>query len=405
MRHLTLACLVLCSLGCDRLLGIESTRFDPGETEADDCDLPSEPENGIGWWSGCDQNLRCASAGLPTPSARPAASTEGADIDPIVLGFDRIQLGARNAEGELDPRAWSRMGFDLDGLCTSSPTCGATSVEAGRVCAPRLSDPAVDGEYCRDNQLGLLDYKLDTLEQTRGKYMATASQLNCALCQGGYNLLGRITGYNGQPNDPAVHLELFPSPGLEVLKNVDCSEEFWDEDACWTDAEPFLIDRAYVDQSGEGELGSARFYDPSAFVHDGWLVAELPQNTPLGLVSHHQEIPKVVRMAIQNGLLVMRLHREDGAWRGDDGVLAGATRLGDLLDEFARLGLCEATDPVGTAVIQTFMESAADMLSTGAVAPETPCDALSLGMAVRAKQASLGELVEVPEQSSAECHD
>jgi hypothetical protein len=276
--------------------------------------------------------------------------------------------------------------------------------EVDRACQPLLSDTAQDGDYCRDNQLGQLDYSLDALPQTAGKYMAKNSQINCALCRGGYNIIVRISGYNGSGDDPSVRVDMYPSPGLGVLKNVDCSSDTWDGGACFTRADAFALDQAYIDAtSGATGLGPASFYDPSAYVRDGWLVAQLPANTPFGLVSMHSGIAPVVRIAIQGGLLVGKLDSTAEGWVLSQGVVAGSTRLATLLNEFARLGLCAASDPATYQIIETFSKSAADMLSSGVRSPSTPCDALSLGIGFRARAATTGQVVPVPVPSSSTC--
>jgi hypothetical protein len=273
-----------------------------------------------------------------------------------------------------------------------------------RACQPLLSDSAQDGDYCRDNQIGLLDYTLDALPQTAGKYMAKNSQINCALCRGGYNLIVRISGYNGTGNDPSVRVDLYPSPGLAVLKSVDCSSDTWDTSTCFTRFDPFFIDQAYIDTTSTTPgLAPATFYDPSAYVRDGWLVAQLPSNTPFGLVSMYPNMAPVVRIAIQSGLLVGKIENTVDGWTMPTGVIAGSTRLSTLLSEFARLGLCATSDPVTYQLIDSFVRSAADMLSSGVRSPTTPCDALSLGIGLHARAASTGQLVPVAAPSSSAC--
>jgi hypothetical protein len=396
--------LLTTATSCRNVLGIDSTSLDDDALSCLPKDAPEPSGPGVSWWSGCDADNACFSAKVPQPADRPAAATEGTDLPAITLAFAQVMLGARNSEGKLDAAAWKNMGFDLDGICTAAPTCSSVTTDSDRACKPLLSDSAQDGELCRDNQLGLLDYNLDTLPQTRGKYMATASQTNCALCRGGYNLLIKLSGYNGSKDDPSVRVDLYPSPGLETLKDVDCSKDTWDESACWSTEDPFTIDQDAVEGSAtSGELGSATFYDPSAFVRDGWLVAQLPENTPFGLVSMHADIPPVVRIAIGSGLLVAQLQKGTDGWVVPEGVLAGSTRMTALLEEFSRLGLCEQTDPAAYALVKTFMESAADLLSTGARSANTPCDALSLGLSVTAREATVGPLVPISAPSSAAC--
>jgi hypothetical protein len=403
--------------GCRSVVGIETTHLIDASTDTSTatstltdtstCSVPAAAMGsgvGVGWWSGCLASNGCFDAAKPTTTDRPGTQTEGADIEPIFLAFDRVQLGAVDDSGKSDSKAWKSVGFDLDGVCTNASTCSAVTSDSDRACQPLLSATPQDGDYCRDNQIGLLDYTLDALPQTSGKYMAKNSQINCALCRGGYNLIAKISGYNGSSNDPSVRVDLYPSPGLTTLKNVDCSADTWDTSACFTRTDAFTIDQASIDTtSGATGLGPATFYDPSAYVREGWLVAQLPANTPFGLVSMYPSMAPVVRIAIQSGLLVGKLENTSEGWTLSTGVIAGSTRLSTLLNEFARLGLCSASDPVTYQIVESFLKSSADMLSSGVRSPSTPCDALSLGIGLHGRAAMIGQLVTVATPSSSVC--
>ena len=76
-------------------------------------------------------------------------------------------------------------------------------------------------------------------------------------------------------------------------------------------------------------------------------------------------------------------------------MLAGRTKQSDLLQNLRLVGVCEG-HPAWLAA-SMFVQTNADLLSTGAVAREIPCDALSLGFSVRAGEAEVGDLVDVPE--------
>jgi hypothetical protein len=389
--------------GCRGVLGIEDTVLAEDEEEVcEGGDVRDPTARGLGWWSSCVEGSACFSASRPTASDRPDAATEGESIAGFFLGLDRLLLGSRGVDGRLDPTAWQRVGFDLDDLCTGSTTCSADSPELA--CEPNSGAVPQDGEHCLDNQLGQLDYQLDTLPETSGKYSATDRDLNCYLCRGAFNLLTRITEYNGQPDDPRVRVDLYPSPGTAALGDADCGELVWPEADCWDRSEPWLIDGEYLESDpGESDLAPSTLDDPGAYVSGGWLVITLPENTPLGLVSIHPEAPPVLRLVIRDGLLVGRLHHDGGQWRVDDGLISGRARLTDLEREFGNLGLCAATDPVATALVTRFMETAADLVSTGPNVPDAPCDALSLALAVSARQATPGELASAAAPHSPEC--
>jgi hypothetical protein len=340
---------------------------------------------------------------LPSLDDRPTTDSSDEELDPFFSAFMTIRLGSRNADGELDNQAWQDLGFDLDGLCSGGPSCikGGTKE---RACESLLGDANEDGRHCRDNQIGLLDYNLDTIEITSGKYMGTDRDVNCAICQGAYNVLMRVSGYNGGSNDSSVRVDLYPSPGLETPKDVDCDSDPWDTSSCWERGDPWMIDAAHVEGAEPGDpLGNGKLYDPSAYVRDHWLVMRLPENAPFGLVSNDEDAPKVVRIVLNEGYLVARLEQSDDGWTSREGLVAGRTKLTDLVAEFERIGLCEATDPAAFALIQNFVRSAADVLSTGANAADTPCDALSVGIGIDSIAATAGELVAVDDTPALEC--
>ena len=389
---------MLLATGCRQILGIEETTLAEGGSAGAggaDCrtgDAGAPTGNGIGWWSGCDESNDCFSAKVPRPEDRPSNVEPGEDVPRLFLAFTSLRLGARNLDGELDPQAWQQTGFDLDGRCTQSSSCPMLG-DPPVACLPFGSETPDDGGYCRDNQIGRLDYMLDTLPETSGRFMATDAELNCSLCRGEYNMVFAVSSYNGLPDDDSVRVDLYPSPGIADPKPIDCGQPSWDTSACWTREDAWSVRRSHVPSDEPGpDIGPATYYDPAAYVRDGVLVASLPENTPLWFPQRGGSA-RVLPVILQGGLLVGRLTGESDNWALSDGVLGGRTRKADLVAAFGRLGLCE--DDPAFPLIKTFTDNAADVLSNGAVLPDTPCDALSLGFAFTASEATVGPLVDV----------
>jgi hypothetical protein len=384
--------------GCRGVLGIDDTEVSRAVDAGSMACGPDAAIAGSGWWSHCSPATGCYSLGVPTPAQHPIVPPGGstADVPAFFLATRELHLGATNSHFVVDPEAWKYTGLDLDGLCTASPTCIVAGTTAS-TCKPSATVP-VDGVYCLDNQVGLLDYRLDSNDGLKSVGAATDVEFNCGLCRGHYGFIFGIDGYNGRPNDDVVRVDIYPSPGIVNEPAVmDCSA--WPEasgpvcagsDAVWTIARDALVNPS---ASGPG-LGRSRYYDPAAYVRDGVLVAKLPDNTVFWFPSGDRGSRPVLPFTLHDTVLLGRLVSENGAWRFLDGILAGRTYESDLLRSFRLIGVCN--DHPGWLTVSSFITASADLLSTGAVAPEVPCDALSFGFSLRAEQAAVGGLVDVP---------
>jgi hypothetical protein len=132
---------------------------------------------------------------LAAPPARPTerSATGGEEL---VFAFDTFKLSTSRAEG-----------FDLDGRCTCAPDAGALS--APSCVPPQGTATACDGEGGRDNAAAALAESIflggkpldlgydDSVREGRG---ATLLQL---------------TQYSGAPDDDAVEVAVYDSPGTE----------------------------------------------------------------------------------------------------------------------------------------------------------------------------------------------
>lgn len=101
------------------------------------------------WWS--HERDACRSAGVPTKADRPKQS-EASEIPDIYLGMSRMRIGETDEAGAPSRDAWQSFGLDLDGVCTSSPSCSSTQ----RACRPAGPETPFDGQLCRDNMFARL---------------------------------------------------------------------------------------------------------------------------------------------------------------------------------------------------------------------------------------------------------
>lgn len=360
------------------------------------CPAPAgASSDGVGLWSGCDESGRCFSARAPSQANRPAAGAAGGQELTLTFAIRSMRLGSRDREGKLDDKAWTTIGYDLDGLCTSSPTCAAEG-EPPMSCGVQGTQYPVDGAYCRDNTFGRLEYMVEKETEIGKLFRLDEGFFNCSICQGAYNFLFRISSYNGQPDDNLVRVDIYPSPGLTAPRAVDCSGSEWKATDCWKREDIWTVQSSYVSSGEPGpDIGESQMYDPSAFVRDGVIHVALPENTQLwfpGMDAAARAFP----MVLQRGVVGVRLEKSDGGtWSLQDGIIAGRMKWTDAVDGFRKLGLCEG-DPLFEG-IKVFARTSADLLYNGETLLDAPCDAISVGMAFTADEAQIGPLREVPE--------
>ena len=347
--------------------------------------------NGIGWWSGKDPETGCATASMPTSADRPAKSDPGDSIDEIIFAIRDMRLGSLDEQGELSSTAWQELGFDLDGTCTRSTTC--EQVEPIVSCQPSGSFLPPDGKYCRDNMFGRMEYAIATNPDIGIRFGLNDNSFNCSLCRGAYNMLFRVSDYNGQPNDASIRVDIYPSPGIDTLKDIDCDSE-WSPEECWKPADAWMVQSDYVDDPiGSTDIGPSKLYDPTAYVRDGYAVVALPANTQLWFPDDRGDataFPMIVQGGIVTGKMVQA---DDGTWSLEDGIIAGSMKVEDAVEGFRFLGMCKG-DPL-EATVEPFASAWADVLSSGAVLPDVACDAISVGIAFRASEAQIGKVAVV----------
>ncbi len=353
---------------------------------------PAARDYGVGWWSGADPATSCYSARRPSAADRPA-TTSDADIGALIFGIRTMRLGSRNLNGDLDPKAWQDIGFDLDGMCTNSTTC-PTSGEPKVSCKPTSASIPADGSYCRDNNFGNLEYLISTTPDIQNRFALSDPSFNCSICKGAYNILFRITGYNGEPNDSSIRIDIYPSPGLDQLKPVNCSGDTWDTSACWTSDDRWEIQSTYVpSHTSADNTGDSTLYDPSAFVRDGYVVASLPANT-LFWFPGDRGVALAFPLKLQGGIVTGKLVKDtNGQWSLEDGMIAGRLKATDAIEAFQMLGLCPGDALFAGA--QLMANTNADVLSSGDTAPDATCDAISVGIAFTASAAKFGSLADV----------
>ena len=359
--------------------------------------VSSDGGSGVGWWSGND-DAGCFSAKMPTPADRPAPGDQ-AELAPIYLAIGDMRMGSQNTSFQPDPNAWEDLGFDLDGVCTNSPTCTTDTPLVS--CKPTLSEVAYDGNYCRDNTFGRLEVQASSIPEVGGKYGLNDDAFNCALCTGAYNFIIKLSKYNGTPNDDSVRLDMYPSPGLENVLPWSCQDPTWRSHPCFTADMPWLIRDTAVTSPTDGGAGlpDAVLSDPNAYVRGGYLVASLPPDTLFWfptIPGRKADVATAFPLKLAQGIVAGRVIKgQDGTWTVDDGTIAGRSRESDMIEGFNLIGFCASNDQTNYNLMQSFLHGKLDILADGGSDPNTTCDGVSVGIAYTARQAPAGALIHV----------
>jgi hypothetical protein len=358
-----------------------------------------EPKDGIGWWSGPgDRN--CISARMPTADERPSPQ-DPKDVGAIYLAIETMRIGSLNPQGVPDSNAWKDLGYDLDDTCTGSDTCEGE--DSPPSCQPTVPQVSTDGNYCRDNTFGRLEYAAGLIPELAKKYGLSDDAFNCALCVGDYNFVIKISGYNGLSDDDDIRIDLYPSPGLEKILPWDCSNPDWHTHPCFTtDLKWTIEDDSVTEPRGGPDLPNSKIVDEHAYVKEGYLVGQLPPNT-LFWFPGYKALVVAFPLKLSTATVSGKLARGgDGVWRITDGIIGGRALGTDLVRGFRLMGLCDA-DP-NYSVMTDFVQKNLDIIAAGGKNPAATCDGMSVGLGYTALQAVPGKLAPVEQLTECVIH-
>jgi cysteine-rich repeat protein len=376
---------------------------DAGMPERDEPVIVSDQQCAAGecWWSK-EQSAGCRSAGRPTAEDRPSRSDDAAGpIADLYLGWATVRLGEAGLDGVMASNAWQQFGFDLDGRCTNSATCPSELDVSS--CKSASAQTSFDGALCRDNSFASLQPLLARVPEIQGLGIRE-STINCNLRRGTYNVVLKLSGYNGTEDDPDVRVDFYVSPGLDRLPAWKCEASTApDAYPLWSAAAAWQIDRADLsaDVTSPGNLPDSKIADPDAYVRAGYLVAQPPDGELVRLDGRDSPYRGLTLRTTQS-LWVGKLTRaQDATWQLQ-GLAAGRARVDDLTQTFRRLGLCDGTSGAAQyQMVSGWVRDKLDLLASGEDDPQQPCDALSLGIAFEARQLTPGSAVEA--QGPIEC--
>ena len=372
------------------------------------------------WWPHKNSH-GCMSAGVPLATDLPDRSDPGSDLPPIYVAIDRFLTGSANNDLTLtqNSNAWEDQGFDIDDVCTNSATCPDTTDPSGQTL---IDDPGCvnaqvvpyDGNLCRDNALGKSFGIAAQVSEVGQWFGFTEQDINCELLRGGFSVIFKISGYNGQLNDRDVQVDMYNSMGLVNLPSWKCRltidtplDPNWPTSAPWMSTDPWLIDSNSFDIStkntdaGVNDLPEGAVRDYAAFVRNGWLIVHLaPDNSlfwfdaersSVGINATPGTFPGF-RSFMHRNVIAARISKDQyGYWNLTNGTISWVNTPGDVVKGFREIGFCENMCQ-GYNQLINYLTNSVDTVTTGQpnmALPTTPCDGLSGGFAFLARQATI----------------
>lgn len=349
------------------------------------------------WWIEKNE-LGCETVRVPKTTDRPAVSDTGEDLAPIYFAMSRIRGGSTQDDAALtrEAGAWQTIGFDLDGVCTNSATCEVDQVKVNKRACSSASVTPYDGTACRDNELGKL-FDVATQSPTLAELFGfTEQDWNCELHRGGFSMIIKISNYNGQLNDRDIRFDMYTSTGLQRLPGWMCRTTMdaalkpdWYKQAPWLSNAHWKIAQQSIDPTAPDagtDVPNARTADSGAYVRDGYFFAKIPDGREFWWNGERATVPGF-RDTMHRGIVVGQFVRQaDDSWAIDSGTVAFVTTPEEMLRSYREIGICE--NMCNTfRTIDDYNNTHQDLLlATDEKLPETPCNALSIGLDFDARQ-------------------
>ena len=371
-------------------------------------------------------NMECPTEGVPLGVDRPSDTAEG-DVGPIYVVMNRVRFGGvpslddevlKDTQG-IDDQAWKGIGFNLDQSCNASSWPeGVLMGEAANTC-PALKKKACtnafqnvfDGDECRDNAIGSL-FGIASLSPIVGEpFRLTEADWNCNIHRGSMGIIFKITGYNGQPDDTSVRVDLYSSIGVESLPSWRCragDDSTFPLDPKWIEqaAQPLTKDWQFAERdidpaapmpTAPDKIKNSKWADSAAYVRNGWVIANFPPNTEMWFNGRNADTPGM-RLLLQNAVMAAAIKQDAQSelWSFTEATMGGSIKPGDQITSFREIGFCEnLCDSYSTTI--GYLNQTVDMLSSSNTpVPDATCDALSFGIDFTAVQVTPGPVVAVP---------
>jgi hypothetical protein len=318
--------------------------------------------------SGVDQGASIC--GHRAPPARPQVVEGDGNYDLVFAvssGYYGVSVSSVDDAGR---PAYLGLGFDLDDTCTGEgqgPSCFE----------PPWADAShTDGVEGIDNAAG----QIVALESPLGPDDTPTTETMA-------NQIIRVRGYSGGASDDQVDVAVYVGFGL-APREGGAVGLLWDGNDAWMILPDTLVplpDGGTVTYS----LDQPLYHDDHAYVSKGVLVARLPEaRWPTGLAVAPSSVGRVEQVVLAGNLV-----RVGARWELQHMVTGLREPVSELLAIMGRLSP-QGGQPICQSAAE--YESAGRRLCTvvdialGPDSPSTPCDALSGGSVLEAKQALLG---------------
>jgi len=345
-------------VACHALVGIEDSSPAPSAGTGGDAAVDGAPD--------APPDAGCK---LAQPPTAPVGADTGGSIE-LTVAVREVDLGDR--VGVSGP-TWPTVGYDLDKLCTcAEDTLGSCKAPNKVIC---------DGEQGRDNALGYFLFQVRDVFKVKD---FGSDQITTGIEGGNNTILIRVRGYNGTPNDGKVEVSWFASADFD---ETNANPPKWDGSDVWAVLSSSLNPKTAADGGVTYSVDDPKYIDKLAYVTNGTLVVSLPEGT-LSLSSK-----KAITFAA--AIFTAKLTEVGGAWQLQDGVLAGITKVTDVLgllpmldDPITNQPIC--TDNLAYAGAKALICDSPDMSVIGT--PAKTCDYVSLGVGVRGAPAKLGSV-------------
>ena len=310
----------------------------------------------------------CAELGIPLPPADAAAGSSTS----VLAALRLLDFGL-----DVDGGRPQVPGFNLDLTCSVDL---ATSS-----CTSQLLPSAFETHARDKTPTGIDNAGLSLIEYiSRFSDVLSPRGINEGIQDGRYGAVIRIDGWNGQPDDDEISVELFPAIGVEA-KNGDPRPAF-DEDDRW------VLDSRF--QVG-GVLEASTIRAARAWVTGGQIVGRF---TEIVLPVFFDGDPKPFEVRIRDAIVTAVLETDaSGKTALREGVVSGRWKTADFLDQVRTIyiedsnGLTDTVlcDPVpGATLIYNGVKSTIcdgrDIRSDSRDNAGEPCDAISAAARIEA---------------------
>ncbi len=314
--------------------------------------------------------LGAPACGHRSPPSRPHVTGSGGSID-VVFAVSHASYGyALSSVDDAGRPAYLGFGFDLDNACTGEGQ-GPSCIEPAWASADHTD--GVDGI---DNAAG----QAVALEVPLGFDQASTTEAMA-------NQIIRVRGYSGEPDDDQVDVTLYAGFGLAPREDGGTGL-LWDGHDPWMILPDTLA--PLEDDGAPGyDLDQPLFHDENAYVSQGVLVARLPEALwPTGLDAAPSSLQRVAQLVLAGNLV-----RVGEQWELQHIMTGLRDPVKTVLAIGARTApqggqpICQSASQY--LMIKRRMCSFVDIAS-GPDSPTSPCDAMSGGSLLEAKQAVLG---------------